>query len=137
MSHLSRKTSEIWDTQDLSTNKRMKSVGEHALRTGLAFLIVCLSLPACARTWNAKTDWHATGNGKSDDSAAIQRGLRSMSTGDTVVFPSPGIYLIRSTVHFKASGVRVKCEAGVSLVGANDGTAIFADLKSNTAIGGS
>ena len=110
---------------------------EYALRAGLAFLIVCLSLPACARTWNAKTDWHATGNGKTDDSAAIQRGLKSMATGDTVVFPSPGAYLIRSTVHFKASGVRVKCEAGVSFVGANDGTAIFADLKSNTAIGGS
>ena len=60
-----------------------------------------------------------------------------MSSGDTVVFPAPGTYFVASTVLFKAPGIRVKCQAGVSLVGPNNGTDIFADLKSNTAIGGS
>jgi hypothetical protein len=60
-----------------------------------------------------------------------------MASGDTVVFPSPGTYLVASTVRFKVPGVRVKCQAGASFVGPNNGTDIFADLKSNTAIGGS
>ena len=45
------------------------------LRRGLALLMAGLSIPACARTWNAKTDWAATGNGKTNDYHAIQRGL--------------------------------------------------------------
>jgi hypothetical protein len=110
---------------------------KYTLRTSFAFLIVCLSIPACARTWNAKKDWGARGDGKTDDSGALQRGVERMASGDTVVFPAPGVYFTASTVHFKAPGIRVKCQAGVSLAGPNHGTDIFADLKSNTAIGGS
>ena len=61
------------------------------LQKGLALLLVSLALPACARTWNAKTDWGATGNGKTNDYPAIQRGVAAMVSGDTVVFPAPEI----------------------------------------------
>ena len=98
---------------------------------------VSLAMPACARTWNAKTDWGATGNGKTDDSRAIQEGVAAMASGDSVVFPAPGSYYMGSTVELKASGIRVKCQPGVMLVGPNRGTDIFTNLQSNTAIGGS
>ena len=52
-------------------------------------------------------------------------------------FPAPGTYFVASTVNFKAPGIRVKCEPGAALVGPNRGTDIFANLQSDTAIGGS
>ena len=59
--------------------------------SALFFFIVAVSLamPAWGRVWNAKTDWGATGNGKTDDYRAIQRGVAAMASGDTVVFPAP------------------------------------------------
>ncbi len=73
--------------------------------SALFFFIVAVSLtmPAWARAWNAKTDWGATGNGKTDDYRAIQRGVAAMASGDTVVFPAPGSYYMGSTVFFKAT----------------------------------
>jgi hypothetical protein len=106
------------------------------LRKTLAFLLAGLAIPASARTWNAKTDWGATGNGTTNDYPAIQSGVAAMAAGDTVVFPSPGTYYLASTVLF-STGVRVKCQAGASLVGPNNGTDIFANIQSNTAIGSS
>jgi hypothetical protein len=100
-------------------------------------VVVSLVMPACARTWDARTDWQATGNGKTDDSHAIQRGVAAMASGDTIVFPAPGNYYMASTVLFKATGIRVKCQPGAMLVGPNRGTDIFANIQSNTAIGGS
>jgi hypothetical protein len=100
-------------------------------------LLIGLTIPGWARNWNAKTDWRATGDGKTDDSPAIQQGVAAMRSGDTVVFPAPGIYFVASTVNFRAPGIRVKCEPGVALAGPNRGTDIFANLQSNTAIGGS
>ena len=76
-----------------------------------------LAMPTWARSWNARTDWGATGNGKTDDYRAIQRGVAAMGSGDTVVFPAPGSYYMGSTVFFKASGIRVKCQPGAMLVG--------------------
>jgi Pectate lyase superfamily protein len=107
------------------------------LKYSLSVLMICLTLPAWARTWNAKTDWHATGDGQTDDSRAIQRGVSAMGSGDTVVFPAPGNYVVASTVHFQARAIRVKCERGAALVGPNRGTDIFDNLQSYTAIGGS
>ena len=82
-------------------------------------------------------DWRASGDGKTDDSPAIQRGVAAMRSGDAVVFPPPGTYFVASTVNFRSPGIRVKCEPGTALVGPNRGTDIFANLQSNTAIGGS
>ena len=107
------------------------------LKYGLALVMVSLTIPVSARTWNAKTDWGATGNGKTNDYPAIQRGMAAMASGDTVVFPAPGNYYLARTVLFKTGGIRVKCQPGASLVAPNNGTDIFADLQSNTAIGGS
>jgi hypothetical protein len=107
------------------------------LKWCIPLLFGCLVVPASGRTWDAKTDWRARGDGRTDDYAAIQRGMAAMASGDTIVFPAPGKYYLGSTVHFKASGVRVKCQPGASLVGANNGTDIFDNIQSNTAIGGS
>ena len=107
------------------------------LKHCVLFLLVALAIPACARNWNAKTDWRATGDGKADDSRSIQRGVDAMRSGDSMEFPAPGTYFVAKTVNFKASGIRVKCEPGAALVGPNKGTDIFADLQSDTAIGGS
>ena len=107
------------------------------LKEALAILLAALSLPASARTWNARADWGATGNGKTDDSPAVQRGIAAMADGDTVVFPSPGTYYLASTVLFSTGGIRVTCQPGAILAGPNKGTDIFANLQSNTAIGGS
>jgi hypothetical protein len=107
------------------------------LKEGLAILLLSLSLPASARTWNAKTDWGATGDGKTNDYPTIQRGITAMADGDTVIFPSPGIYYLASTAHFTAGGIRVKCQPGAVLSGPNHGTDIFANIQSNTVIGGS
>ncbi len=98
---------------------------------------VSLAMPGWAREWNARTDWRASGNGKTDDYRAIQRGVAAMASGDSVVFPAPGSYYMGSTVYFKTTGIRVKCQPGARLVGPNRGTDIFANLQSNTAIGGS
>ena len=107
------------------------------LKWCIPLLFGCLVMPASARTWDAKTDWRARGDGRTDDYAAIQRGMAAMASGDTIVFPAPGNYYLGSTVHFKASGVRVKCQPGASLLGANNGADIFDNIQSNTAIGGS
>jgi hypothetical protein len=107
------------------------------LKHGLLLLLIGLTIPAWARNWNAKTDWRATGDGKTDDSRAIQRGVSAMGSGDTVLFPAPGTYFVATTVNFRAPGIRVNCQPGAALVGPNQGTAIFANLQSNTAIGGS
>jgi hypothetical protein len=77
------------------------------------------------------------GDGTTDDSSAIQRGLAVMRSGDTVVFPAPGFFSVASTVNFRTHGISVNCEPGATLVGPNRGTDIFANLQSNTAIGGS
>jgi hypothetical protein len=107
------------------------------LKHCVLFLLVALAIPACARNWNAKTDWRATGDGKADDSRSIQRGVDAMRSGDSMEFPAPGTYFVASTVNFKAPGIRVKCGPGAALVGPNRGTDIFANLQSDTAIGGS
>lgn len=106
-------------------------------KSGFAVLMICLATPVWARTWNAKTDWGAIGDGQTDDSRAIQRGISAMRPGDTIVFPAPGNYFVASTVHFKAEGVRVTCQRGAALIGPNRGTDIFDNLQSKTAIGGS
>ena len=54
-------------------------------KEGLAILLAILSLPDSARTWNVRTDWGARGNGRTDDSPAIQHGISAMTEGDTVV----------------------------------------------------
>jgi hypothetical protein len=114
-----------------------KCVEGHMLKRFLLLLLIALTMPAWARNWNARMDWRATGDGKTDDFPAIQRGVSAMRSGDTVVFPAPGTYFVASTVNFTAPGVRAKCEPGAALVGQNKGTDIFANLQSNTAIGGS
>jgi hypothetical protein len=82
------------------------------LKHGLLLLLVGLTIPAWARNWNAKTDWRATGDGKTNDSRAIQRGVAAMRSGNTVVFPARETYFVASTVNFSAPGIRVKCELG-------------------------
>lgn len=107
------------------------------LKKAVFVLAVGLTMPGLARTWNARADWGATGNGKTDDSAAVQRGFAAMASGDTVVFPSPGRYYLASTILFSKSGIRVTCQPEVVLSGPNQGRPVFANLQADTAIGGS
>jgi hypothetical protein len=53
---------------------------------------VSLAMPAWARNWNAKTDWGATGNGKTNDYRSIHRGVAAIDSRDAVFFPAPGMY---------------------------------------------
>src|SRR5450755_1393349 len=76
---------------------RVEFGGNAVLKGILLFLLAGLATTTFARTWNAKTDWGATGNGKTDDYRAIQRGVAAMASGDTVVFPTPGSYYMGST----------------------------------------
>jgi polygalacturonase len=107
------------------------------LKHFVSLLLIGLTIPSWGRNWNAKMDWQATGDGKTDDSPAIQRGVTAMRSGDTVVFPAPGSYFVATTVNFQALGIGVKCEPDAALVGPDKGTDIFVNLQSNTAIGGS
>jgi len=97
--------------------------------------LFCLCPGAHGATWNAKTNWGATGDGTTNDAPAIQTGVAAIAAGDTIYFPT-GTYLINSTVNFSAAAV-ITCQSGAVLQGPNLGTAIFGSLQSNTTVGGS
>ncbi len=105
------------------------------MRRLIGFAVLWVGLPALASTWNAKTNWGATGNGTTNDAPAIQAGVAAIAAGDTIYFPS-GTYLINSTVNFSAAAT-VTCQAGAILQGPNVGTDIFASLQSGSTVGGS
>jgi hypothetical protein len=54
------------------------------LKHCLLLLLVAVTIPACARNWNAKMDWRAGGDGRTDDSPAIQRGMAALESRDAV-----------------------------------------------------
>jgi hypothetical protein len=98
----------------------------------VAFLFFAMA--AHAATWNAKTNWGATGNGTTNDGPVIQAGVSKIAAGDTVYFPS-GTYLISNAVTFSV-GATITCQSGAVLQGPNTGTDLF-NIASNTTVGGS
>lgn len=73
-------------------------------------------------------DYEAVGDGKTDDTAAIQEAISKASEGDTVFIPE-GAYLVR-TLGLK-SGIRIKGE-GMLIQRINDEPESFTDSKQNS-----
>jgi len=59
----------------------------------LALCGCCLVLPVSATVWNVKTNCGATGNGSTNDTAAVNTCIGDLTSGDTLYFPS-GTYLV-------------------------------------------
>jgi hypothetical protein len=103
-------------------------------RSAVVLTLACLGMTAHAATWNAKTNWGATGNGTTNDGPAIQTGVSHIAAGDTVYFPA-GTYRINNVVNF-STGAIITCQAGAVLEGPNTGTDVLS-IVSNTTVGGS
>ena len=78
----------------------------------IAVIFLCLGLPVCAATFNVR-DFGAMGDGKTFDTAAIQKALDAcVASGGTVEFPA-GTYLSQPlTLHSKTT---IQLAAGATL----------------------
>ena len=78
----------------------------------IAAIFLCLGLPVCAATFNVR-DFGATGDGKTFDTAGIQKALDACkASGGTVEFPA-GTYLSQPlTLHSKTT---IQLDAGATL----------------------
>jgi hypothetical protein len=92
-------------------NKELKPVKSLSPRRTsqvlLTLLILCgLQLPALATIRNVKTNCGATGNGSTDDTAAINTCIGQLVNGDTLEFPA-GTYKVSSQLTINVSGVTI------------------------------
>jgi hypothetical protein len=78
---------------------------------------------------NAKTNYGATGNGSTDDTAALQNALNALSTGRAqVLYLPPGTYRISATLNLTgspSSGSGYFGWGGVGIIGADPSTTII------------
>ena len=73
----------------------------------LFLLIICgLELPLSAAIRNVQTNCGATGNGSTDDTAAIRTCIGQLVSGDTLEFPA-GTYNVSSQLTINVSGVTI------------------------------
>jgi hypothetical protein len=105
-------------------NKELKPVKSLSPRRTsqvlLTLLILCgLQLPALATIRNVKTNCGATGNGSTNDTAAINTCIGDLANGDTLEFPA-GTYLVTSLNPINVSNVTI------------DGSSNTATIKSTT-----
>ena len=71
----------------------------------------------------------AVGDGKADDTAAVQRALDAMTSGDTLVFPK-GVYSVASTLYVGAKGGDPKYrQDGLTLTGDGVGSVILGSFR--------
>jgi polygalacturonase len=87
-----------------------------------AFLTVTfVPQPAYAATFNVR-DYGATGNGSSNDTAAINNAITAANSagGGTVLFPA-GTYKAATSIHMK-SNVTLQLDAGSTIMGASNDT---------------
>ena len=71
----------------------------------------------------------AVGDGKVDDTAAVQRALDAMTSGDTLVFPK-GVYSVASTLYVGAKGGDPKYrQDGLTLTGDGVGSVILGSFR--------
>lgn len=117
--------------------------GMNLRRLGMMALIGCFSLlshyptsygnerrPFIAELrWEKRSDWMdvrdfgAKGDGRTDDTEAIQKALDAMEYGSTLFFP-PGAYVITRTLILHSSGQRI---IGGALIGCGKSTRIVWD----------
>jgi polygalacturonase len=99
---------------------RRRTIGLLAAVSALAFgaSLVAANSASAAGTFNIR-DYGATGNGSSNDSAAIQKAVDAASAagGGTVRVPS-GTYKSANTIHLK-SNVIVQLDSGSTIAGAS------------------
>jgi len=89
-------------------------------------MTVCgLQLSAPAATWNTKTNCGATGNGSTDDTAAINTCIGHLHSGDTLEFPA-GTYLVSSQLTISISNVTID--------GSNNTATILSNVSGNAAL---
>jgi polygalacturonase len=97
------------------------AVGLLGLAAAVSPILTGALTPAhAAGTFNVK-DYGATGNGSTNDAAAITKAVNAANSagGGTVEFPS-GTYKVGSTVHLK-SNVTVQLDSGSTLTGTSSG----------------
>eukprot|EP01045_Picozoa_sp_COSAG04_P005611 COSAG04_NODE_263_length_18621_cov_10.926790_8_plen_246_part_00 len=84
--------------------------------------------PPPAGLLNVKS-FGAVGDGKTDDTAAVQRALDAMTSGDTLVFPK-GVYSVASTLYVGAKGGDPKYrQDGLTLTGDGVGSVILGSFR--------
>src|SRR5215217_6593342 len=86
-----------------------------------ALATATIAQPAYAATFNVR-DFGATGNGSTNDSAAIQRAIDAAANagGGIVQFPS-GSYKSANTIHLK-SNITIQLDSGSTVVGSSADT---------------
>ena len=76
----------------------------------VAITVVCVS----AATWNVQ-NFGATGNGTTDDTAAIQKAVNSAVAGDTILFPG-GSYRLSAPINVQSNRT-YQGQSGATLLG--------------------
>ena len=76
------------------------------LRCGILLLLCSLGLPALAIVHNVKTGCGATGNGTTDDTAAIKTCIGQLASGDTLEFPA-GTYKVTSQLSVNVTNITI------------------------------
>ena len=101
----------------------------------LAFMAITSRIRSSAATWNVQ-NFGATGNGTTDDTAAIQKAVNSTAAGDTILFPS-GSYRLSAPINVHSSRT-YQGQSRATLLGVS-GSYTFAtpwDATSNITING-
>lgn len=89
------------------TSLRWKLVYLATFFAGLTLCALSMSASASATTWNVQQPpCNATGNGTTDDAAAINTCIGNLQPGDTLLFPQ-GTYLIKSSLAIDVANVIV------------------------------
>jgi hypothetical protein len=101
-------------------NKELKPVKSLSPRRTsqvlLTLLILCgLQLPALATIRNVKTNCGATGNGSTNDTAAINTCIGDLANGDTLEFPA-GTYLVTSLNPITVNNVTIDGSSNTATV---------------------
>jgi hypothetical protein len=85
---------------------RLNSAYLTALFVSLTLSLLSMPATASATTWNVVQNCGATGNGSTDDTAAINTCIGKLQPGDTLLFPQ-GTYKITSSLVIDIANVTV------------------------------
>src|SRR5256886_5833128 len=107
-----------WERQGMRKPSLRGAILASIVTAALAGLAVGYIAPASAAAFNVK-DYGATGNGSTNDTAAINKAINAASTagGGVVEFPA-GTYKSANSIHLK-SNITLQLDAGSTVVGAS------------------